>query len=164
MTLQFYIAFDVDPEVPREIQHFASMKAWLHTAIDRSRSIVMQPDAHWPKLNSCLYTGTKAGRSQSYQAGYPVRNNSRDYLSQIFVSPIVVRRPVDIKYAAAATCGIMRNHRASSGGDSALAKRYCWNRHTRGEIISRLRRISIINRRCAVIHGLRVFETPLLVI
>lgn len=67
---------------------------WRHgyTSIDRSRPIVMQPDAYWLKLNSCLYTGTKAGRSQSYQAWF-LRNNSRDYLSQIFVSALVRRPP-----------------------------------------------------------------------
>lgn len=30
IAVQFYITLDVDPEVPSEFQHFASMEAWLH--------------------------------------------------------------------------------------------------------------------------------------
>lgn len=88
-------------------------------------SIVMQPAAHRPKLNSCLYTGTKAGPDTNrIKRRYP-RNNSRDYPSQIFVSAMPLldagrARPMDIN--AGATSGIMRNHRPSGYPATAVTR------------------------------------------
>lgn len=99
---------------------------WRHgyTAIDRDQSIVMQPDAYWPKLNSCLYTGTKAGRSQSYQAG------PYETMVAIICHKSSLRRPLlDAGFSMDINARPRRrerhnarNHRASKR-DFAIAKR-----------------------------------------
>lgn len=91
---------------------------WRHgyTSIDRSRPIVMLPDAYRLKLNSCLYTGTKAGRSQSYQAGsYETIVAIICHKSSFPTEPLLdAGFPVDINGAqAATTSGIIRNYRTS---------------------------------------------------